>query len=761
MACERCRKKKVKCDNKRPCFNCIASQSKCIYKGLSVQPSEKLITYAGSFASDMDDVRRIVTNLKNKLSPNAPASLQKGIFAMNAELEQIQSHLYLNLDNKEIASYSGTKSIETEIIGKQSSSLNKFSDVFGNCVSQSVDQYFGVYSPLLYFSSTGISWIIKTLLTYSNDRATRETVFLFLRFVDISSDHFLNNIMITSISPFDFYAKVNSLQCGHDELLRHILTNISTFLDGDTNVLRLANFSNPSSGFVNAIHLIEEHHTVLNVPKIDFSFLKTFLEQDDVIFCLCLEYFQKSIFSPMYDIHILQGLVSLMKHRYWMDDLFALGRVICVMSRRGLDFGLNRWEYYFGENEDKSEECRKLWWEVYWWDRWYALCTGKPPLISEEITVCLFPKKVVELGVDDSMDCFTLIDSVEFNPHELGACSLFGYTFLAKLITRVFVRILYNPNFTDYRLFALPTREELNVTARKLEVEFLKIKKTFERAQEKLLPFLKVHYNNSFIFELYIHFEFAQVCCFQSMETLITKVHKILQGKEEPALGMYIKQSKLHSYETTVTIITDILNQNNLFCFFKYSWSIIVVALNFTSYFIENPKKDSLFHLSLICHLVGLYANLLSDYENIKFKGSNHFYDRLGYGTTTLCILVRICCQVYIYTHKVTIELLSKDLEKYGQLCANGCLMVLDVKCVWYRNITSGGKESRFRERILYILERKMDDFTNDRAVNTHDKLPPSNPNGSKIVNYGSLEDFVTLECLPELLDFFWNNNNL
>lgn len=40
------------------------------------------------------------------------------------------------------------------------------------------------------------------------------------------------------------------------------------------------------------------------------------------------------------------------------------------------------------------------------------LVTGKQPLIPDEMTSCLFPKEVVGLGVDDSMDCFTLINVV-------------------------------------------------------------------------------------------------------------------------------------------------------------------------------------------------------------------------------------------------------------------------------------------------------------------------------------------------------------
>ncbi|CAI4863731.1 CQS_1a_G0057260.mRNA.1.CDS.1 [Saccharomyces cerevisiae] len=757
IACERCRKKKVKCDSKRPCFNCIASQSKCVYKGLPYQPSERLVKYAGSFVSDMDEIKRTVTKLKNQLSPNAPTSLQKTLFVIDSELEQTQTHLYLELDSKEIGSYSGTKSIETEIIGKQSRSISKFSNSFENTAALNVDLYFGLYSPLLYFTSTGISWIIKTLFSYTDDSTTRETVFLLLKYIDVSSVNYLSSVEVTTISPFERYAKLNNLHCGNEKLLQHILSDISSFLDNNTSILKAADYRSPINGLMNAILLMGEHHKKLNAMSIDLLLVRSFLEQDNVISCLCLEYVQKSMFSQMYEIRILQGLTSLIEYRYWIDDFFALGRVICMMTRRGLDAGLNRWEYYIGQSEDTAEKYRTLWWGLYWWDRWYALVTGKQPLIPEEVSSCLFPKDVMALGVDDSMDCFTLIDLVEFDPLKIDACVLFGYIFLAKLITVVYFRLLYNRNFTDYKLFVLPTKIELKIIARKLEMEFMKINKAFERAQEKLLPFLRDHSDNNCIFDLYVHLGFAQVCCFQAIESLMTRIQTLLQGEEETALVMCMKQLRLHSYEISATFLTTLSKQKSSFRVFKCSWCVYVIVLSFVSHFIENLKNGTLRHLSLICGTVSLYANLLSSYDCTEFKGNNNFYERLGNGTTILFILARVCCQVYVRSHNTTNKLLIKSLEKYGQSFADAALMVLDIECSWYKDLISNHSKSDYREKILSILGKKMDDFANGQDANSHnknsfyDKLPLSNTGGPEIVDYGSLENFVTLECLPEL----------
>lgn len=127
----------------------------------------------------MENVKCSIAKLKTQLSPSAPASLQKDVANICTELEKIQPQLYLNLDSKEISSYYGLKSIETEIIGKQSKFLNRFSNAFESNTTQNISMYFGVYSPLLYFTSTGISWITKKLISCSDDRERRERLSIY------------------------------------------------------------------------------------------------------------------------------------------------------------------------------------------------------------------------------------------------------------------------------------------------------------------------------------------------------------------------------------------------------------------------------------------------------------------------------------------------------------------------------------------------------------------------------------------------------
>ncbi|CAD6622193.1 HN1_G0002570.mRNA.1.CDS.1 [Saccharomyces cerevisiae] len=765
-ACERCRRKKVKCDNKKPCFGCIGSQSKCTYKNQHYEPIEAFFNYTGSLSNDLDDVKCSIAKLKTQLPPSAPASLQKDLANICTVLEKIQPQLYLNLDSREISSYDGLKSIETEIIGKQSKFLNRFSNAFESNTAQNVSMYFGVYSPLLYFTSTGISWITKKLISCSDDRETRETIYLFLKFLDASSASHASP-KVTSISPLEYYAKLNGLSCGNDVLIQHIMSNISNEVKEDTNITQTIKSNKPTDWFMYGIHLMEQHHKALNCKSSEFLSLKYFFEQDELIFCLCLEYFERSIFSTMYDLSMLKGLISLMKHRYWIDDPIVLGRIICTMSRRSLDAGLNRWEYYIGQDEVTAEVYRKIWWDCYWWDRWYSLVTGKQPLIPDEMTSCLFPKGVVGLGVDDSMDCFTLINSVELNPSKLDICISFGYILLTKIITEVFSGLLYNRHFTDYRLFATPDTKDINATARQFIDKFSKIYRIFQHVQDKLISFLKHYSENSSVFELYTHFGFAKVCCFQGMESLILRIQNLLHGREKTELDSCVNDIRLQTFQASVDILKDVLRLRESFHIFRCSWFIYVILMNITSYFVENPGEDLVYCLSLVCQVSSLFNDLFVSSDDIIMKSNNAFYRKLKNGTTVSFIVTRICCQMYVRSLKVPAESLFCKLKKYGQTCSDAGQTALDIECIWYKNVIGEHKESNFRKEILSILDRDMSDLVNDTDIGTQGKneegafygeLPLTSTSVPVGMDFGSLEDFVTSGSLPDFLNLLWED---
>ena len=117
-----------------------------------------------------------------------------------------------------------------------------------------------------------------------------------------------------------------------------------------------------------------------------------------------------------------------------------------------------------------------------------------------------------------------------------------------------------------------------------------------------------------------------------------------------------------------------------------------------------------------------------------------------------------------IRDRKMAKESLFCELKKYGQACSDAGQAALDIECIWYRNIIGEHKESSFRKEILSILDREMGDLVNNRVIGVqgknqegacYEKLSPSSTSVSVGMDFCSLENFVTAESLPDLLNLF------
>lgn len=108
-----------------------------------------------------------------------------------------------------------------------------------------------------------------------------------------------------------------------------------------------------------------------------------------------------------------------------------------------LIFGLNRWEYYVGDSEEKAEKSRNLWLQCYWWDKWHAIMTGKQSLIYVSLRSCMGPKELMDMGVHYAMTVSSIIVAID---PEKSSPKIF-YLVLSHIIDDVFKNILYNDNF--------------------------------------------------------------------------------------------------------------------------------------------------------------------------------------------------------------------------------------------------------------------------------------------------------------------------
>lgn len=357
--------------------------------------------------------------------------------------------------------------------------------------------------------------------------------------------------------------------------------------------------------------------------NLDAKSIEILLKHDELLLSICIEYFERSLFSEMHDLDFLKGLLLFIENRYWIEEPNFIGRILGVLCRRMLDTGLNRWEYYAFQTEYTAEENRKLWWECYWWDRWYALTTGKPPLISPDTNRCLIPRIVMELEVDDSMDCLTLMNTVLLDLKKADACIAFLHILLAKLITEVVYGLLYNIHFTDYRICGILGSSDLSSLLKDLKIKFFEINEILQSLQENMIPFLEENFQRSDLFELYIHMKFVSVCCFQSMEILLARIQNLLPVQQRGELNECLKISRDQAFNLSVNILLNVLKQKDSYQLVKCSWYIFIIILNISSYCIADPSKISVHFLSVISGVIGYYSDIIgppcnSDAKNVR-----------------------------------------------------------------------------------------------------------------------------------------------
>lgn len=234
-ACERCKQKKTKCNGSRPCLNCVESQSSCKYLNGGGKASGPFYKKSRSLNHDLHDLKFGIEKIAKRVSSNGSPVLRKSLAEISLILEKIQPHLYLPIESEEIKSYEGTFSIETEILGKHSRCLNRFSNEGKSRFGKPLSLYFGMYSPLLLFSSVGIRWLIKKLISYSDDRSTRESIYLLIKFFDESVAAYEANHRPQSNSPLKIYAQWKGLHYDDEKLIERIIVEIS---DGNQDMLR-------------------------------------------------------------------------------------------------------------------------------------------------------------------------------------------------------------------------------------------------------------------------------------------------------------------------------------------------------------------------------------------------------------------------------------------------------------------------------------------------------------------------------------------
>ncbi|QLQ80008.1 hypothetical protein HG537_0H00130 [Torulaspora globosa] len=760
-ACDNCRKRKIKCIGSFPCLNCITSGLKCSDRRQNQVSGERFFQSQTKLIYDVSSLKDSLTGFLDQLSTADSQELKNSLESAISALGNIDMESYTQMRYEAFEEYNCSKSIESEMVGKRNL-LNRF-EADGHFTSGvPINSFFGLYSPLICFSTVGISYMIRRLIRLRDDRSIRETIYLLMKFLDVSTMLYVrlnSSTNDTPRRPVDILAQL-------EEVLETLPLNIKDKLVG----INRDRFNMPDEQLLVCVELFEKVQEAFAESLSDTSRLETYFETTETVSSLCREIFRSYTFG-LIDVLSPDNLIKMIEQTYWTCHVASMGKIIAQTCRRLLDGGFNRWEYNLGLQEERGDRNRRLWWKGYWWDRWYAINTGKPPLLPDDQSSCLFPLDVLQLHVNDEMDCLTLAREADLNQASIDSCLQFGYILLGKTISFAFSSILYNGEFTSYRLHSNGGYRKSSVTLGNLRKHNDLLHETFRLIDDKLIPVLQANMQERRCLQLHVHSRMTVACISQALCSLFKRLEKCLASKQVSLLHRLTEQNETRLFDVSRMALLDSLKLNTVPLFVRSTVAIPTFMLNIVSHLISRGQDDQrgreklLLDVSIMCAICERYDSF-GDVAKIEPSGTNYMKYFIPLAAGSCFIFTRMCCQTYMGLHKRTEDQFLQDLKGMTTQRMEIAKKILEIRSPLFANLLKSYKRSWFTECILKHSRIKMDDLkvevevgqeTNEKRTCNGADENFSSMNAIWPLNDADLNLLISSDSPLDLFDLFWD----
>lgn len=708
-ACKSCRKRKIKCSGFQPCSNCEVYKCVCEYK--AKRPAAKLPFYNNNdkVIQKIDALRASVGELEDA-TPEGSSELDE-LLRLNASLKVFRSKLAITLNSETVSEYKDTSAIEMQLLNMDSVSFTKYDTYRLNGHSQQpLSCRFGLYSPILSMSVRGVGWMANTLLSYADDTSTRQSLHLLSRFFDRCAVDLQSSVK-SWLSPLDFYLQVHhSGQSFHrNQLIQEIFGSIPMELRSKCGDLPNLDDLHPYRAFRYSVQLLAKHHKMVferAQNMCDFSYIfEYFTKYEELISTLCVEFFQQSLFTELHNIDYIESLLSLVENRYWIEETFTIGKMISIITRLGQDSGLSRWEYYLGCDEETADKRRQLWWGCCRWDSWYSVTTGKPPLVDLETAACLFPKGVMQLGVDDSMDYEALVFHAKLKSGSVESVICFGYILISKIVGKFFSTLLYHHRFTNYRIYSGQPSLDLESIEAELASRVFHFKVVFERMADKFAPFFQAHMHEDSVFELFVQMAYTRSSCFIAAESLVFRIRTVVGNNCRPQLEECLKQCKETAFCSSKDVLAKTLQVVNVYTLWKAIIPVLAMFVNVSCNLIEDPAKNPIYHLALLCSVAAHFRWPARDKPCVTDRYVKKLHHKVKNGATCFMVITRMCLQAYTKSQGVTQPDLLNRMKEVNPFCVPTCKGLLDINSSLLKDLFDNQVQSSNHTNILQYLQ--------------------------------------------------------
>ncbi|WP_461254825.1 hypothetical protein, partial [Streptococcus uberis] len=298
---------------------------------------------------------------------------------INRQLETLLSFQHVNINSESVRTYKDNGALENQLLDGNYVAFDAFSTFENVSKGKAVDDIFGLYSPISVMSPKGICWLIQQLIVKSREKDTEETVYILLKFLDAGSSSYKWEL-IAPVYRLQFIL-IEFFGCKvpftRNQTLKEAIDAIPPSLRSELKEEGGNSIQDSRKLFMYCVKLLGKHFTSSRHLLRNINIFEQFFQVEELLSTLCYTFLENSLNFRLLDAEFLHDLLCFVKQRHWKDNSFIIGGVIAPLCRQVQDLGLSRWEYYLGMNEEHANSLREIWWDTYWWDKWYVVVTGK------------------------------------------------------------------------------------------------------------------------------------------------------------------------------------------------------------------------------------------------------------------------------------------------------------------------------------------------------------------------------------------------
>ncbi|CUS22489.1 LAQU0S05e06546g1_1 [Lachancea quebecensis] len=648
-ACLNCRRRKVKCSGQSPCVNCRNYGCACTYAVGEAQPQqEHCFNHPRDVTRMIGRMEKSLEGLDELLRDSSESCAVLG--EMSAKIEHLKSLLDTGVNAKWVAAYQGEKSMEHEITYRNRSLFRRDQPLISKLKSAAGTTY-ELYSPIMSLSVKGVSSMMHKLLSYADNEAARETFYLFLKSFDAANSFYLTSAAFWSVPLSTNFNQFSSAPARGITSLRQLVSQIPADLWPSPQAREQVDLANATQACCELVRVLQTHHRVNGDLPFDNgnprSFVR-FVDMDQLVTTACAELLTRSTLSESLSLEYVDALLSFLECKIALETPDRLCKIAAIVVRMLIDLGLDRWEYYVSVDEHIANRRRKLWWRAYWWDRFLSCYSGRAPQINDAHVTCLFPREVMALGIDDSMDHTAILDHIPKSGADLEAVMLVACLAAGKHTSYMFTNVLHARRFTHYKLHS-----DISVTAsgliEELIVEIDGMLRFQTRLEAQLSPYREALTAHPIYQPVLPHLACVFLCLLLAVENLARRVREVAAATRPLPAAKSLARCRSQTLYIARVQLTDVAHCKTLRQFLADKLTASVAFLVAVDHFIHGePDATDPTLLALICS----FAHQLTRFSvTHKSEGDETPHTELRYPSSVLLVLARICLQIHNARH--------------------------------------------------------------------------------------------------------------